>query len=535
MRVIQGVRWALACAALALPLVPLLGLLAASLAPAPVLFPGSSDASPWGSLLTHPSGGLGPLPQSALLALCVAALALPLGTLFAWAERRWAYPGARLLGVLTLFPLAIPSYVLAGTVRQTLGPGGWLGGPLGLPTFSGFGAAVVVLTLTTTPYVQLLVGAALARLGADEEEAAKTLGARGWRLVWVAILPRLRPALAFSLLLVQLYVVSDFGAVAVLDCRVLTWRLYQAVNLGRFDLALTLACGVAALTIPLLVVARLVRGRQGEASEGSSGQRVVERRRPRLLALAAALLLQLALGFLGALLPILTLVGWVTEGVLRGLPFAGIGEALWTSIWLSLCGALLTTGLALAPAWISIRSRGVAAGFAEQGVYLASSLPGVLLAFGLMLFALHGCRLVGLNEAYGWFLGTGALLFVGYATRFLVEAFACLQTGVALLDRDLEESARSLGAGPGRLGREVIAPQLAPTAAVAFLICALAIVKELPVTLLLGGPVGVRPLSFRIYDRYTEALFHDAGLAGLAMVVFGVCGFALTLWSRRHA
>ena len=67
------------------------------------------------------------------------------------------------------------------------------------------------------------------------------------------------------------------------------------------------------------------------------------------------------------------------------------------------------------------------------------------------------------------------------------------------------------------------------------MICALAIVKELPVTLLLGGPVGVRPLSFRIYDRYTEALYHDAGLAGLAVVVFGVCGFALTLWSRRHA
>ena len=509
--------------------------MAASLAPAPVLFPGSGEGSTWSSLLSHPGGGLGPLPLSALLALCVAALALPLGTLFAWAERRWVYPGARFLCVLTLVPLAIPSYVLAGTVRQALGPGGWLGGPLGLPTFAGFGAAVAVLTLTTTPYVQLLVGAALARSGADEEEAARTLGARGWRLAWVAILPRLRPALAFSLVLVQLYVVSDFGAVAVLDCRVLTWRLYQAVNLGRFDLALTLACGVALLTIPLLIVARLVRGRKDASGEGSSGQRVVARRRPSALALCGVLPLQLLLGFLGGLLPVLTLAGWVWEGVARGLPFAGIGEALWTSVWLSVSGALLTTGLALAPAWISIRSRGFGAGLAEQGVYLASSLPGVLLAFGLMLFTLHGCRVLGFNEVYGWILGTGGLLFVGYAIRFLVDAFACLQTGVALLDSDLEESARSLGAGAGRLGREVIAPQLAPTAGVAFLICALAIVKELPVTLLLGGPVGVRPLSFRIYDRYTEALYHDAGLAGLAVVVFGVCGFALTLWSRRHA
>lgn len=532
-RGIATARWLLAVAALSLPLAPLIGLLAASLGPAPVLFPGSGG-SPWASLLAHPSGGLGPLPQSALLALAVASIALPLGSVFAWVERRWSYPGARLLALATLLPLAIPSYVLAGTIRQTLGPGGWVGGPLGLPTFSGFGAAVLVLSLTTIPYVQLLVGAALARAGADEEEAARTLGARGWGLISVAILPRIRPALAFALLLVQLYVISDFGAVAVLDCRVLTWRLYQAVNMGRFDLALALGCGVAALTLPLLLVARLIRGRRAPGA-GNTQQRPVEKQRPSGLRLASVVSLQLLVGFLGAALPLVTLAGWVAEGVRRDLPFAELGPPLWTSIGLAASGALLTTALALAPAWLSLRARGWLAALAEQGVYLASSLPGVLLAFGLMLFALHGSRLLGWGDHYGWFMGTGVLLFLGYATRFLAEAFACVQTGVALLDRDLEESARSLGAGALRLGREIIGPQLAPTAVVAYLICALAIVKELPVTLLLGGPLGVRPLSFRMYDRYTEALYHDAGLAGLAIVAFGACGFALTLWSRRHA
>lgn len=531
MKLLAAARWGLACVALALPLLPLLGLAAASWAPAPRLFAGGADAD-WSTLLTHPSGGPGPLVLSGLLALCVGAVALPLGTLFAWAERRWTYPGARVLGLLTLLPLAIPSYVLAGTLRQTLGPGGWLGGPLGLPVFSGFWAAALVLILTTTPYVQLLVGAALARAGADEEEAARVLGARGWRRLRVAVLPRLRPALAFSLLLVQLYVVSDFGAVAVLDCQALTWRLYQAVNMGRFDLAFQLGCGVMALTIPLLVFARLVRGKSGVS--GGASQRPVARRRPSSFSLVGLVPLQVGAAFLGGLVPVLTLVLWVREGLARDLPFESLAEPAWTSTWLALVGALLTTALALAPAWLSIRSPRLLAKALEQGTYLASSLPGVLLAFGILLAALHGSRLVGVPGGYAWLLGTGALLFMGYATRFLAEAFACLQTGVALLDPELEESGRVLGAGAGRLGREVIAPQLAPTGAVALALCAIAIVKELPVTLLLGGPLGLRPLSFRMYDRYTEALYHDAGLAGLALVALGAAGFALTLWWHRN-
>ena len=34
----------------------------------------------------------------------------------------------------------------------------------------------------------------------------------------------------YSVLLITLYVVSDFGAVAVLDCDVLTWVLYTERN-----------------------------------------------------------------------------------------------------------------------------------------------------------------------------------------------------------------------------------------------------------------------------------------------------------------
>ena len=39
--------------------------------------------------------------------------------------------------------------------------------------------------------------------------------------------------------------------------------------------------------------------------------------------------------------------------------------------------------------------------------------------------------------------------------------------------------------------------------------------QRLPVTLLLGVATGLKTLSFRVWDRYAESLWRDAGLAGL--------------------
>ena len=70
--------------------------------------------------------------------------------------------------------------------------------------------------------------------------------------------------------------------------------------------------------------------------------------------------------------------------------------------------------------------------------------------------------------------------------------------------------------------------------AAAFVLALLAVLKELPVTLLLGGAMGVQTLAFRVWDRYREALFHDAGLAGLLLVGLALVALMGTLRWRRH-
>ena len=71
----------------------------------------------------------------------------------------------------------------------------------------------------------------------------------------------------------------------------------------------------------------------------------------------------------------------------------------------------------------------------------------MLLAFGLLLAALALARASTGAAAYQWLLGSGLLLLIGYATRFLAQAFAAVRAGVLGLDPQQDECARALGAG----------------------------------------------------------------------------------------
>ena len=473
------------------------------------------------------------LLNSLALAIAVTIPTVVIGTWLAWAQARLDYPGRRALGLAALLPLAVPSYVLAAVVAQSFGPGGWIGKPLGLPRIVGFPAATFVLIIATIPYVQLIVGAALNRSSGAEEEAARSLGAGPWRVFTAVVLPRIRPAAAFAGLLSLLYVVSDFGAVAVLDMPVLTWRLYQAVA-GQ-DLARAALLGIAVLvvTIPLFAAARWVHGRR-PPSDVANPRPPARRKSTLAQSLVTYSLLAVVIG-VGVLLPITTMGAWVLDGIRRELPFAAPWTPLLSTLAVSALGAVIILLLSFWPAWQAARGAERPAWLTDQAVFLTGALPGVLLAFGWIVGALGLARGLGRGALYGAIVGSGVLLFAGYALRFLSEVYTPLKTSVLRLDKRQEESARALGVGRTRWFFRIATPALAPGTAAALLLGFLAILKELPITLLLGGPTGLQTLAFRVWDRYEEALWHDAGVAGLLLVALALAAVAATLPWRRHA
>ncbi|MFC6591551.1 hypothetical protein ACFP81_05665 [Deinococcus lacus] len=100
-------------------------------------------------------------------------LALPLAYLAA----RTTFP-RRLLAVLGVLPLAVPGYVGAYTWLAATGQGGMLDALTGLKVSAptGFGGALMILTLFTFPYLFLNLYAGLRAADPATEEAARMLG-----------------------------------------------------------------------------------------------------------------------------------------------------------------------------------------------------------------------------------------------------------------------------------------------------------------------------------------------------------------------
>ena len=442
------------------------------------------------------------------------------GGLLAWMEQRHKYWGSQWLNTLSLLPLAIPSYLIAASLaRLSQGPDAILS--------SGFLPAWFSLVLVTTPYVQLACSAALQNSSSSEEEAALLLEKRFLRRFRVSVWPNVRSAVVFAMLIAFLYAISDFGAVATLNLEVLTWSLFKNIRTSDLYSASLMGGLLLFLTLPVLLCAHLMI-RPQQKRNVSNPRPMTKTTPPKAVLICTYILHGIVIGG-GVLLPILSMCGWVWDGWVRDLEFASITQACWSTIWISSIGSICTVALAFAPAWDSIRKHSNSV--LPLLIYIASALPGVLLAFALMQSTLLITKHTG---GYSLLLSSGVLLFIGYALRFLAESFGPLYNSIEQLDSRLEESALLLGASSSKWFKIVAFPIIRPSVFVSFLLVWLAIMKELPVTLILGSAVGGKTLAFHIWDRYEEGYWHDAGLGGLVLASMTIGIFVYTMRWRKH-
>jgi len=158
------------------------------------------------------------------LTLFITVLTIPInlvfGVMLAWLVTRFAFPGRRLLQTLIDIPFAI-SPVVAGLVYLLLyGRNGWVGGWLDghdVQLMFAWPGILMVTIFVTCPFVARELIPLMQAQGSREEEAAVTLGARGFTLFRRITLPNIRWALLYGVILTNARAVGEFGAVSVVS------------------------------------------------------------------------------------------------------------------------------------------------------------------------------------------------------------------------------------------------------------------------------------------------------------------------------
>ena len=433
------------------------------------------------------------LANSLLLALAVSASAMLIGTLQAWIAVRSNLPGRKVFAVLAALPLAIPSYVAAYS---------WVAV---IPGFSGFFAAWLLLTVGTAPLVYLSVSAALARFDSATEEVASSLGAGKFAVLRKVTWPNIKGATLSGGLLSALYVLSDFGAVSIVRYDTFTRAIYNAYR-ASFDrnLAATLALILVAVTVLVLVLESRSRGKKPIGTVIANRLNRIDLRVWKLPLVA----LLTGIASVGLVVPLASLTRWSIVG-LPDTDWQEVSEALFSSIYLSVSGGMLTALLAVAIALVVVRFKTRLGFVLERSVWLTHATPGIVVALSLVYFS---------NQVAPWIYQTLVLVLIAYVALFLPNALSAISIPLSQSPRSLDEVSASLGLTKLQTLRRVVLPIAGPGIFAATTLVILTVLKELPATLLLR-PTGVETLATRLWTETGVAAFSTAAPYALLLVL----------------
>jgi iron(III) transport system permease protein len=485
----------------------------------------------WNSLVL----GVGTVISSSLLGFAIAFVLV-----------RFEFRGRALFSYLTLIPIISPplvgvlgfTFILgrAGTVNVLLMDAFDLAKPFNF--VYGLHGVLLVETLHLFPMITLNVVDALGKIDPSLEEAAESVGARGWRKLRTITLPLTTPGYVAGALLVFIWTFSDFASPLVLGVHdLLAAQAY--LNIVQFvDRRLFRMGIVISAIMVMLAVAFLVAARQYVAIKDYSSLSYSRIARRRLAPLAQVLVV----AFLGAVtllafIPYLGVAlasvgkGWALtpfperytlqhfERVIVETPKYVLNSFLYAGLAVVLC---IAVGVPIA--WILARTRLPGRDTLDALNTLILAIPGT--AVGIAYIRAFHIELPVLGRAL---TGLWIILPLVLAVRRLPYTVRGSYASLLLVHRSMEEAAAGVGASALRSFRDVTLPLIWRGVLVGSLFSFMTSLQEASAVLFLslGGweTITVGIFSFYIAGSASEA-------AALGVILIGVAALSLVVINR---
>jgi len=485
----------------------------------------------WNSLVL----GLGTVVSCSLVGFAVAFLLV-----------RFDFRGRTLFSYLTLIPIVSPplvgvlgfTFILgrAGTVNVLLMDAFDLAKPFNF--VYGLHGVLLVETLHLFPMITLNVVDALGKIDPSLEEAAESVGARGWRKLRTITLPLTTPGYMAGALLVFIWTFSDFTTPLVLGVHDLLasqayLNIVQFVDRRLFRMGIVISAIMVALAVVFLVAARQYVAIKDYSSLSYS--RIARRRLSPpaqflVVAFLGAVTLLAFMPYFGVVLASVS-KGWALtplpehytvqhfERVIVETPKYILNSFLYAGLAVALCVAV---GVPIA--WILARTRVPGRDTLDALNTLILAIPGT--AIGIAYIRAFHIELPFVGRAL---TGLWIILPLVLAIRRLPYTVRGSYASLLLVHRSMEEAAASVGASSLRSFRDVTLPLIWRGVLVGSLFSFMTSLQEASAVLFLslGGweTITVGIFSFYIAGSASEA-------AALGVILIGVATGSLVVINR---
>ena len=487
--------------------------------------------------------------KSLALGLATVAASSVIGVAVAFLLVRYDFRGRGLFGYLTLIPIISPP--LVGTLGFTfiLGRAGSINVLL-MDTFDmlrpvnflyGLHGVVLVETLHLFPMITLNVVDALGKIDPALEEAAESVGARGFKKLWTITLPLTTPGYVAGALLVFIWTFSDFATPLILGVQDLLaaqayLNIVQFVDRRIFRMGIVISALMVLLAVVFLLVARRWVGLKDYSTLSYS---VIERRRLSGLRQAGAvafLSLLMLLSFIPYLGVALASVsrGWSLtplpvaytlqhfERVIVETPKYILNSFLYSGLAVALC---IVVGVPIA--WILGRSAMRGRGALDATNTLILAVPGT--AIGIAYIRAFHFDLPGFDRGLTSFWIIMPLVL---AVRRLPYTVRGAFSSLLLVHRSMEEAAASVGASGARTFRDVTLPLIWKGIVVGGLFSFMTSLQEASAVLFLALG-GWEMITNGIFAFYIAGSSSEA--AALGVILIAVAAISVVVINRLAA
>lgn len=210
------------------------------------------------------------------IGLVAIAATLPVAFALAWMLARGRFPGKIVLDAIVHLPLVLPPVVTGWLLLIAFGPEGpigrWLNAWFGIEVLFRWTGAAIAAGVMALPLMVRAIRLSIEAVDRRLESAARTLGARPWRVFWSVTLPLSMPGVLAGAVLGFARSIGEFGATITFvsnipgQTRTLPLAIYSALQLpdGNAEVVrlaiISVVLALGALIASELLARRTARG-----------------------------------------------------------------------------------------------------------------------------------------------------------------------------------------------------------------------------------------------------------------------------------
>jgi iron(III) transport system permease protein len=202
-------------------------------------------------------------------------------------------------------------------------------------------------------------------------------------------------------------------------------------------------------------------------------------------------------------------------------------DAIRNSVLLSVSAGVITMFVGTMVAYVIVKIKAKGRGLLELLSVLPYSVPGIVLAIGVILMWSGAFRINLYNTAW--------IILIAYIARYMAFSMKSASASLEQVHDSLEEAARSCGSTHWGSLADITLPLIKPGMIAGFFLIFLPAMRELTTSLLLYGPF-TRTLGVAIYSIHEEGnTVESCALAGIAIaiIVSGQIALRILTYDRK--